>query len=235
MDDKDRVRFLREKAAPAPGGPFGAFLEPKYQGFFADEFLGNPLRYLEQHGLVKKPRRSDSKKHERTADAFKVFEFANLRREGQRLSAIVKIVDSAEVVLPDRSGRLAADPLLELHILRWLKELRLPGAEPIGHLTNNACTLILYEKLNGHTTKDPDIQTVYQRFGAEQVRRQVDARLELLRPAYEAVGIQRHAWRARDAVFVLDPQGVVSSVVPIDWEKTTIDWTKLDQTLRGAR
>jgi hypothetical protein len=200
---------------------------PEYAGFFHREFVADPIGYLQRYGRPKKP-----VKLHRT---IKVFELDGpILGAAQPVTAIAKIVTPEKLVLLDRHHHRVTDPLLELRILLWLQTLGLPGAAPIGHARIGEQVVILYRKLPGLTTKDAEVRRLFASHGEAAIRRDIDQRLAEIRPAYERAGIHRPHWRGKDSVFTVESSGRVTGAIPIDWERTRIDWSRLDAALASG-
>ncbi len=150
--------------------------------------------------------------------------------EGARRHLVFKFVKPAKVALPGRDGTPHVDPVFEYKLLGWCEALGLPAALPVGTLQHAAVTAVLYWKVPGHTTQDPDFDAVCARHGRRRLRARVAAAIAEIRPRYEACGIGRREWEMSDMVFRCQPDGS-TTVVPIDWEHTLLDWPRLDASL----
>jgi hypothetical protein len=226
-ENDSRRHFFRElRTRVSQYGRGHIFVDERFAPFFASSFFCDPLAFLEDRGLATKSR----KPHQTPEVAFRVFELTGLRAGTELLSVIAKLVCPEKLEMPDRLGAPLRDPLFEIKVLGWARALGLPAAEAVGYARWGSTAMIMYLKVRGHTLRGADAPPMLPAAVLEPALEQA---VSALRPAYERVGIRRR-WRTKDLVFRLDDLGNVTDPVPIDWERASIDWSKLDAALAAV-
>lgn len=201
------------------------FVHSRMLRFLPEDFFENPLAFIEHHGMKLKRTGDDLK------DEHKVFELSFENRK-EKFNVIAKFPDLSKNRVRNIQGREVVDPLLELKILNYLDRCGLPGAKPLGYVRLDNQFIILYQKLRGmhfydDLDRNGDLKKIWDKFGAKNILGQIEEQMLSLKPRYENVGINRVSYRPMTCLFRIGGDGVVSKVVPIDWEETSIQWGKL--------
>jgi len=128
--------------------------------------------------------------------------------------------------------RRARDPFYELRIMQLVRELGFVTVRPLARIAQRGVYYSITEKAEG-------LRWV-QRWGTEikkdertRIRAEAKAIMVQLEVALAEVGIRR-PWNIKDMIMQLDPDTyTVQAVIPVDWERVTLDFDRLQQTPIG--
>ncbi len=201
-------------------------VEPGYEGFIPEEFRENPLGYFESRGRNIKP--GQTRRDEFGAireDPTAVKELPTwVGPDGRELQTVGKRVNVEKGMI----GK-SRDPFYEYGIMEVVSGLGLPTPKPVAKAEQQGAHLIVMEKVEGTNWYGGSIlkrERGYSDEDIENLKRQAEVLIGKLKQEFEDAGITR-SWKLSDMIFSIRDD-VVVSVTPTDWERTKINYEKLE-------
>ena len=199
-------------------------VESDYDAFIPNEFRKNPFGYFESEGKnIKSGEIKIDEQGRVREDPTAVKEFPVWQnKEGKEIRVIGKRVNAEK-------GEVAKskNPLHEYEIMKKVKKLGLPVANPIGYVKEKDKCLILTERIPGVLWRDKEALKLKERGYTEEdienLKQQAQKKMEELAEEFTKKGVIR-SWKLKDMVFDLDVENKqVKGVTPTDWERTKIE------------
>ncbi|WKZ27091.1 MAG: hypothetical protein QY311_03105 [Candidatus Paceibacterota bacterium] len=205
-------------------------VEPNFDGFVPDEFKNDPLKYFEEKGTNIKPGET---KYDETGrvreDPTAVKDLPVWKnKEGVELHTVGKRVNKEK----GKIGEIR-DPFYEYKVMEIIQELGLPCPRPVARVEQGGNNLIVMERVHGIRWPDKDSLHLNEKgYSAEDIQgliSQAEVMVRELHRKFEDAGISRD-WKLKDMLFDIDIENKkINSIVPTDWERTTINQEKLAQ------
>ncbi len=205
-------------------------IEPDFTDFLPEEFKLNPVAYFEEKGV-------NIKSGEATYDEFGVInedpeavkDFPIWTNStGETLSTVAKKVNTEKAQI-----KKTADPFYEYKVMEILQDLGLPAPKPIVKVEQSGTHMIVMERISGFRWVNNDILFLKEKgFSSEDLKiieTEAEEMLLSLIKVYEESGIIRK-WKLRDMIFDLDVENKkLNSLTPVDWERTKLDFDKINK------
>lgn len=205
-------------------------VEPRFIDFIPEDFSRDPIKYFEEKGVNIKSgeiKRDGMGRVREDPTAVKDLPIWK-NQEGTELHTVGKRVNTAKAKVGE-----AGDPFYEYKIMEIAQELGLPCPRPIVKAEQSGSHLIVMQRISGIRWSDRDSlhlnERGYSREDIENLQQQAEVMMEELQKKFNEVGIVRE-WKLKDMLFDVDIENKkVNSVIPTDWERTTINQEKLAQ------
>lgn len=201
-----------------------------FESFIPEEFKQDPIKYFEEQGHNIK---SGEIKRDETGrireDPAAVKELPTWTNENQQE---LKVVGKKVNVEKGKVGE-SGDPFYEYRIIETVQSLGLPTIKPIAKTEQGDNYLILTEKATGIGWYTKDLVNLQEKgfnvSDIENLKNQAKTMIEELQKQFEEAGITR-GWKEKDMIFDIDFENkTIKSITPTDWERTKIDYNKLEE------
>lgn len=198
-------------------------IESKFEGFVPEEFRRDPFGYVEREGRTIKVGdvlyKDDGAVREDPGAVKDLPIWTDGREAELRLVAKTVNVDKAQV-------QKTQNPFYEFDVMRYVRGLGLPAAEPIAKIRQDDRSMILMERVAGYRLIGDIATTLKDEGYTEDEIRALELRANSLmadlQRKFSEAGIERK-WKLADMVVDIDLETRrIRSMVPVDWERTVI-------------
>ncbi|TRZ77204.1 hypothetical protein D4R87_03205 [bacterium] len=205
-------------------------IELGYEDFIPEEFQQNPIKYFENIGKNIKPgetQRDETGRVKEDPTAVKKFPMWEDSQNNQ-LQVIGKKVNIEKSMI-SRSEY----PFYEYGIMKIVNSIGLPTPKPVAKAESKEGYLIVMEKVKGINWFEKNELNLkskgYNDADIDNLKQQAEIKMGELKERFDEAGIIRK-WKLSDMVFDIDFENkIIKKIIPVDWERTKIDFRKLQQ------
>lgn len=204
-------------------------IESGYENFFPEDFKENPIGYFKSGQNIKSGEIIRDEKGMVREDPTAVKELPVwIDENGNKLQVIGKRVN----VEKSRVGK-SGNQFYEYEIMQIINKINLPCPKPIAKISQEDQYFIIMEKVGGFVwNEESELKLKDAGYSDEDIKSlkvQAQVLLDELKQKFEQAGIIR-TWALKDMIFDIDLENKkVNKITPTDWERTKIDYDKLNQ------
>lgn len=129
------------------------------------------------------------------------------------------------------------DPFYEYKVMEIAREFGLPAPIPVAKVEAGDNYLLVMQKVSGLRWTDEGMKPIHNAGLSDDEKQdlllQAQGLIDGIKEQYEKIGLYRN-WKMKDMVFNVDIQNrKVLSVIPTDWERTKIDYDRLEEARKN--
>ncbi len=222
-------------------------IDDSYRDFIPEEFKKNPKEYIEKYGENIKSGEVKFDAEGNIREDPTATKFLELKdKNGNAIKLVSKKVNLEKVITKtEEKGEKFIDPFLEYKMMHLCKLLGLPTAEPVAFIKQGDDMYTLMKRVEGYTWTDRDRKELagkgFTKEDEERIKGQIIEKMKTLEKKFDEFGVYRKwkstkdssvKWKYKDMVFRLDETGNVSEIIPVDWERSHVDASKIMEKIR---